>query len=207
MMAVRFKPCAVDGCNGNAHSDASGATGLCGAHYQRKRNHGSVYGGRVSPGDLILWIEAHVTHDQDECLLWPYCTQASGYGRIAYQGKQRGAHEVMCELAHGQKPSAAFEVAHGCGNPTCVNPRHLRWDTRSGNHADKKEHGTLRYGEKQPNSRLTEDQVIWMRRNFGRLTKAEMARQLGVSYMTASFAIRGRNWSHLNEKHPPPPGS
>lgn len=206
-MAVRFKPCSVADCKGNAHSDAKGATGLCGAHYQRKRNHGSLTAGRVSPGVPLAWLHNHADHAGDECLLWPFGSQTAGYGRVFYQGRQRGAHEVMCELAHGPKQSPEHEAAHGCGIPACVNPRHIRWDTRAGNFGDKKSHGTLLCGERCTDAKLTDEQVIWMRLNFGKLAKAEMARQCGVTFMAASSAIRGRTWSHLNEQYPPPPGA
>src|SRR5688500_1244362 len=39
-MATEFKPCSVDGCNGDARSKARGAKGLCSAHYQRSAKWG-----------------------------------------------------------------------------------------------------------------------------------------------------------------------
>lgn len=52
-MADNFKPCAVEGCNGNAHSKASGARGWCLKHYRKWQKYGDPNAGReYSPGKI-----------------------------------------------------------------------------------------------------------------------------------------------------------
>lgn len=47
-MADGFKPCSVDGCNGNANHNARGRRGMCNAHYLRQMRHGDpAYGGAI----------------------------------------------------------------------------------------------------------------------------------------------------------------
>lgn len=52
MMADAFKPCAVDGCNGNAHHSARGSREYCLKHYRKWQKYGDATAGReYSPGE------------------------------------------------------------------------------------------------------------------------------------------------------------
>jgi hypothetical protein len=78
-------------------------------------------------------------------LIWPFARYNNGYGNVTFYdalGKHStGAHRIMCKLVHGEPPTPKHEAAHSCGNGTggCINPHHLRSDTRGGNNADKKD--------------------------------------------------------------------
>lgn len=184
--------CSVDGC-----AEPVAAKGMCSAHYQRQRNNGSLTIGRAKPGTLTDWIHAHINWSSAECLEWPFARRGDGYGVVRREGKGMGAHHLMCILAHGDAPSPLHEVAHGCGNPGCVNPDHLRWATRRENHADKIIHGTSARGQRAYNNRLSEDDVRWIRENVGVITKAQMARLLSVSYGAVDHAAKGNTWAWL----------
>lgn len=82
----------------------------------------------VSP---LQWLHDHVDHEGDDCLLWPFTKNARGYGTVTY-ARGYTAAAAMCELAHGNRPEGK-QSAHSCGVRLCVNPRHLRWATRSEN--------------------------------------------------------------------------
>lgn len=53
--------------------------------------------------------------------------------------------KVVCWLFHGC-PKEGEECGHLCGHPNCLNPRHLRWVTKSENSLMKKEHREGRRG-------------------------------------------------------------
>jgi hypothetical protein len=200
-MAVTFKPCAVPGCNGNAHHSKKGARELCSAHYQRLRKHGDPTGGGTAHGEPRKWLEAHADHSGEECLKWPFTRRIDGYAVLSDKANGRGimAHRFMCTLAHGDAPTDRHQAAHNCGNGHlgCVNPRHLRWDTAKGNMADKVIHGRNNRGTRNPKNVLTEDQVRSIRRGFGIESVSAMARRAGVSRTSVRYIIERRNWAWL----------
>lgn len=95
-------------------------------------------GNRYGRGKTQATLLTLVATETDHCLEWPHgmVSTTKRYGLTSWDGKQRRAHVVACELAHGPRPSAQHEVAHSCDNPPCVNPRHLRWATRLENVKD-----------------------------------------------------------------------
>lgn len=62
-------------------------------------------------------------------------------------------------------------------------------------------------GETHAGSTLDEETVIEMRRQhrYGSTTIAELADKHGVSYSAVYNAVRGRNWSCVDDREPPVP--
>lgn len=58
------------------------------------------------------------------------------------------AHVVVNLACNGARPNG-FETSHLCGNPLCVEPRHLKWDTHAGN---------LTLGKRKGYRKLTREQ-------------------------------------------------
>lgn len=193
-IAIVPETCTTVGC-----SKPHYALGFCKAHYTRNRRHGSPTGGSTNRGEAIAWLWDHVTHTSDECLTWPYATGSDGAGVVTYDGRQQSAASVMCLLAHGEPPTPLHEAAHNCGkgHEACINPTHLRWATRSENHADKHIHGTALCGERHPWARVTEDEVRFMRAMKGRVPVPEMAKRFGIGKSAIYAILSGKNWSHV----------
>jgi len=186
--------CSVEGCHDKSHSH-----GLSGKHYMRMKRHGDTSGGGTPWGEPFKYLVNLVDYQGDDCPPWPYAKTNYGYGVLRHKGRNVGAHRLMCELAHGPAPTDAMDASHSCGNGHlgCVNPKHLRWDTRSGNHADKVEHGTTNRGEAHPSSKLTEDQVREIRSLAGKMTNAKVAEMFGVSAGHVCYIQKRREWTWL----------
>lgn len=60
----------------------------------------------------------------DECWEWTAYRDVQGYGHINVNGKMVRAHCFSRELHYGPIPEGMW-VFHKCGNPFCVNPKHL----------------------------------------------------------------------------------
>ncbi|MBM1817193.1 HNH endonuclease [Sulfitobacter pseudonitzschiae] len=135
----------------------------------------------------------------DICLEWEFGNNGRGYGVFHEDGKAVAAHVYACRAVHGERPSVDHEVAHSCGRGhlLCVNPRHLRWSTRSENFQDMKDHGTVQYGSKNPANKLREEQVLEIRKMIGTLPQHEIARRFGISQMTISNISTGKTWGWL----------
>lgn len=190
--------CSVDGCDNPADTKQ-----LCVSHYHRLLRYGDPLAGGTYHGEPWQWIEDHIDWDGDDCLIWPFTRNAKGYGYVTLRDTRKSisAARFVCEQAHGSAPSPDHEAAHNCGNGHlgCVNPKHLRWDTRAGNMADKVIHGTAPRGENCGSAKLTEEQVREIRRLMGIVPQTKLAERYGVTNSAISAIHVGRTWFWLDE--------
>ena len=106
-------------------------------------------------------------------------------------------HHLVLTAFVGPMPPGQ-EGCHGDRDPTNNRKGNLRWDTRSGNHADKNAHGTNPTGERHPQAKLCEATVLALRRRVAEgALPSTLGEEFGVSRMTAYRAATGRSWSHL----------
>lgn len=89
-------------------------------------------------------------------------------------------HRLICETFHGPCPDG-HEVAHTDGSRANNRADNLRWDTRSGNMADKVAHGTLYEGSRHVRAKLSTDQVQEIRDRYAAgETQTGLATAFGV---------------------------
>jgi hypothetical protein len=113
--------------------------------------------------------------------------------------KTRGVAPLVCAAFHGPKPSWRHEALHNNGDGYDDRADNLRWGTRLENQNDKDRHGRTPKGSKHWRSRLTEDQVLEIKRDLatGILQGAELARKYGVPPQTISNIKNGLCWRWL----------
>lgn len=198
---MRFVKCAISDCSNNAHHDAAGRVGYCCMHYKRLKAHGDPTVVKKVPSPAKDWILSHKNYQGDECLTWPFAIGKDGYGRVHERGTQKlqTASRAMCIAAHGEPLNTNYEAAHKCGNghKGCTNPRHIYWATPATNHADKVVHGTTNRGERQWKSKLTETDVMEIRRLLNTESQASIAKKYGVDPSHISDIKRGKKWGWL----------
>lgn len=150
---------------------------------------------KIAPkGSSEAFLRGHKDWTGEECLLWPYRTVPTGYGLAVVGGVQKRASRWMCILAHGEPPSSRHEAAHNCGNARCVNPKHLRWATPAENSSDKLIHGTHNRGERSGKTRLTQEDVQFIKSAPPDLVS--LMSRYGVSKGCISKIRSGRRWAH-----------
>ena len=90
-------------------------------------------------------------------------------------------------------------VRHKNDIPIDVNPLNLELGSLAENIDDRHSRDRDSRGEGQHLARLTEADVLEMRRLYipGQVGFARLARQFGVSKSTAMAAIKGQTWTHL----------
>lgn len=192
------RPCAFPGCP-NEYTGKTGG-GLCNSHYWQKFKGRELTPLSYRRNQCEPWLLAHVDHDGDECLIWPFQRyQDSGMPAVKYKGKQGQATRVMCELAHGKPPTPKHQAAHSCGKGHlgCINPNHLRWATAKENAADKVAHGTVVRGERMWQAKLNEAAVRTIRSLAGTVSQAELGRRFGVGQNAINKVLRGITWRHI----------
>lgn len=122
----------------------------------------------------------------------------SGYGFMADDNKRwKGAHIIAYEIEKGPIPEGRF-VLHSCDNPACCRPEHLFVGTLQDNKDDEVAKGRNVFGERVGNHKLTEEEVLEIRR----LRKAghkrnSVARRFDVSHTAIYYIETGKNWGWL----------
>ena len=120
-----------------------------------------------------------------------------GYGHFQREGKRWSSHRLAWVQAYGPIPDQLF-VLHSCDNPPCVNPAHLFLGTAADNHHDAMKKGRNTRGEAIGVSRLTEIEVVEIRRRTARgQPQASVAEDYGVSQSTISDIVTGKIWRHV----------
>jgi membrane-associated PAP2 superfamily phosphatase len=106
-------------------------------------------------------------------------------------------HRLVTEYFLGPRPRD-MEVCHNNGIITDNRLCNLRYDTKAGNFADKKKHGTENFGTKNGQNILSETEVmkIVYLLKLGVYQK-DIAREVGVSQATVSNIASGKTWSWL----------
>lgn len=135
----------------------------------------------------------------DDCWRWKGWKTSCGYGRFDLGREKVLATHIAMELSGFPRPLPPNDNAlHGdCSDPSCCNPRHLRWGTKKENAEDRdrlKRREALR-GERHPAARLCAEDVQDIRRSD--LRPQELAPLYAVT-PTLIRRIRNRQvWAHV----------
>jgi hypothetical protein len=198
-MDSALEHCSVENCKNDASNASGGRAKLCCAHYKKKLKYGDPCYVHVRPSKVMEWVKSALSYDSRDCLIWPFARSKQGYGSMRFHGTTQLAHRVICELAHGSPPSPLSQSAHSCGkgHEGCVNPTHLRWDSRAGNFSDKIKHGTDSRGEKSSLAKITNDDVIRIRSLRGKMSQSAIGAEYGLTQPTISKIQSGKRWSWM----------
>jgi len=147
---------------------------------------------RSSPKDF--WLNVNIGKS-NECWEWNASYGTTGYGQVTYQRKVWKTHRLSYFLTYGKIEQC---VCHTCDNRKCCNPSHLFLGSRDDNVKDciqKKRHAC---GEKVSSTKLTEKQVIEIRRlhSLGK-TPVEISTLFGVAQWTVVDVIKKNTWKHI----------
>lgn len=155
------------------------------------------------------WSRVIRPDDADACWGWIGARHEFGYGIMGGETWRSNAyaHRVSWVLHFGPIPRGRM-VLHRCDNPPCSNPRHLFLGTAKDNWHDAvakrrtfpQQHPELMpRGERNGFAKLTEAQVVDVLERFvaGGVTKAELAREYGVTPRVIFLIVTGQAWTHI----------
>lgn len=126
-----------------------------------------------------------------ECVLWDGATNKAGYGVTWHKNKWAYAHRVVV----GAEPDEV--VRHTCDNPSCVNPEHLIIGTAKENSEDMVRKHRQARGESCARAKLTEDQVLGIRKSHGSLSASKVASIYNISKTNVLDIWNRHTWRHI----------
>ena len=134
-------------------------------------------------------------------LLRPY-DNGNGYLKVQLVNKgikkRATVHRLILQTFRGPPPRGKTDCAHLNGLRSDNRLSNLEWKSRAENMLDAKVHGTAAIGERNGHAKLTEQDVMHMRRRRQNgETFQSIANSYSVSRRTASDAIKGKNWGHI----------
>ena len=109
---------------------------------------------------------------------------------------RRNIQWLVLETFVGPRPGGK-EACHNNGKPHDNRLENLRWDTRSGNFADKVLHGTHQRGERHGRAKLAEADARAIKSLKGQVAQREIAAWFGMSESAVGMIQSGRTWRHL----------
>jgi hypothetical protein len=123
---------------------------------------------------------------------------------IMREGKRRAVKVCILVLESfvGPKPKPNYVCAHLNGNPADSRLENLAWVTPRENSSHMRIHGTLMLGSAHKRAKLSDAQVLEIRRKYKRYSHSssnavELAKEFGVSKRSIQ-AITGRKaWQHI----------
>lgn len=136
-----------------------------------------------------------------QCWVWLDPKHIKGYGQFYVNGRTMYVHRHSWELHYDKIPEGLY-VLHRCDNRACVNPEHLFLGTNDDNMLDMVMKDRQVKGEEHPGSKLTEEDVLEIRRRHIKGCSESGARPLGKIYKVCHTIIldivNNKTWTHLN---------
>ena len=122
-----------------------------------------------------------------------------GYLRVSIGKQLMFVHRLVAEK-YIPNPDNKTQVNHKDGNKlnNCVD--NLEWVSNQENRNHAIDNGLHLIGEKCPWHKITEEDVIYIRRHKNEKTQKEWAEIYGVSRSTISDIIHYRTWKQISEK-------
>lgn len=139
-----------------------------------------------------------IKRGDNECWGWKI-KEERGYGQAVFMGKHISASKASYIVYKGEIPKGMI-VCHSCDVPECTNFRHLWLGTYHENTQDMIKKGRNRNpkGTDHPGSKLTEEQIVDIKKRLSNGEKGSYIAQLfSISDSLVSSIKTKKKWGHI----------
>lgn len=138
------------------------------------------------------YVKKHETlmHEGTSCMEW-MAARVTGYGQMTMFGRTVKPHVIACTINNNYVRLKGLDAAHQCNFPYCVEPTHLKFETRAENVFDRIEHGTHA-------KKFTFEQITEMREEYkrGGVTYHDLAQKYNMNVQYVRAIIHKKNRIH-----------
>jgi hypothetical protein len=137
--------------------------------------------------------------DANGCWNWTkYCDDKMGYGQVTIEQNSFAVHRLSAAIFFAFDLASPLLICHHCDNPRCFNPDHLFVGTHADNSGDMVRKGRSCNGETNPNSKLTELDVMAIRQRYlSGESQLAIANDYGVNQTLIGFIVRKVRWKQV----------
>jgi hypothetical protein len=137
----------------------------------------------------------NINVNEDGCWVYQGTILPSGYGQTSVNNKSKSTHRFVYEYFNGEIYKGNV-IMHSCDNRACCNPSHLSQGSQKENIWDASDKGRMATGERNGNSKLNEELVMYILAD-DRPSRA-VAKALKVDQKTVLMIRRRETWRHIN---------
>ncbi len=136
--------------------------------------------------------------EEGEHRLWTGACIKAGYGVFKFRKHMVLTHTLALVHKEGKPDDLKMECAHSCRFKNCISC--ISWKTHSQNQGeDRLRDGTDQYGEKNSQSKLTNEKVLSIRAEYStdNFTQKELGLKYGASQQEISNIVNRKTWTHI----------
>lgn len=142
---------------------------------------------------IVRFHRKYKVDPETGCWIWTDRPHLLGYGELKVYGKMMKAHRFSYETFVGPL-DPKLEICHECNTKLCVNPKHLRQDTKSSNQID------ISKIKGRKNQKLSFEAVIEIKlalqNPYWGIGK-DLADKYGVARCTITEIKNNDKWKHI----------
>lgn len=158
---------------------------------------------KLTRKDQRRFMDTIESTDPEECWEWKGTKNNAGYPLFSMKGRMYSAIRILYQIYYKRNIEKGWIISHTCKNNECMNPDHIYATTRSERtqqaYRDRELVPASQKGEKNPNSKLSERDVLDIRKSKEEgITHQELADKYKVTKTTISQIVNRKLWQHLN---------
>ena len=169
-----------------------GSTESCGCNRYNPLNYSTTH-----TYEEMRKLHDSIPEDENGCKIWTKNINSKGYGKISFENKTCEAHRVIYRAFHGDIEKGKV-IRHLCNVPACVSIHHLAMGTQKDNAQDAVKAGSYKTGVNHHSSKLTEEQVRYIRKHEMDIGNPTLGRKYGTSHKSIERIKKRITWKHIS---------